>query len=435
MKIIRKLKSISCLSSFLVLLLLVKVIFAQEVFKFFEFAPRSQEKIAISKNSLEESFIPFNDFLSGFDLFINNPKIRDLDITILDKNNQVFWQKRVGIPIIDGGWWGQQYFITLGDNYQINSGEEYKLIIKGNLSNSSIDIFVKNVLEILQGTENYLYFPENLKKLKLDGQETNYTLKLALYENKETIPPVISNFRLEIINSQVAKILFNSNEPITYIFKYKSNLDSTTSTFEINYFENCPYQIKDCQITIDVVPGRNYNFLLEAYDYWQNKTEKEGSFQVLATSTDTSQGSGLVTKGESYNPNQTLGSQTSTGSLKQSNGFAKGLNVDQKFQKEPGQTLLEKSKSVKERIITSTEEKHLEERTSNQKMQKEEIITEKVTEQKEETLTEKPALISTSSGKINLPGLSKSSKKLNLYLFIIFAFLLLLIFLLKKFKK
>lgn len=418
--------------------MLVKIVFAQEVFKFFEFAPRSQEKITISKNSLEEDFIPFNDFLSGFDLFINNPKVRNLDISILDKDNQVFWQKRVGIPIISGGWWGQQYFITLGDNYQINSGEKYKLVIKGNSSNDLTDIFVKNILEILQGTETYLYFPENLENLKLDNKETDYTLKLALYENKETVPPIISNFRLEIINFQMAKILFNSNEPITYTFKYKSNLDLTTSTFEINYFESCPYQIKDCQITLDVLPGRNYDFLLEAYDYWQNKTEKEGSFQVLGTSTENSQSGSFTAEQEPSDYNQISRGQTSTINLNQSSqsqsNASKPLTISQKSQikstNDNKQTLFAKPKSSKERITTLTE-MYSEKRISKQK----EVITEKTVKQKEETTTEKLILVSTSSGVKNLPSFSRVSKKLKLYPFIIFVLLLLFVFLLKKFRR
>lgn len=434
MKIIKKLKSIYCLSSLFILLVLIRSVFAQEVFKFFEFAPRSQEKITISKNSLEETFIPFNDFLSGLDLFINNSKVRNLDITILDKNNQVFWQKKVGIPIIDGGWWGKQYFITLGDNYQINSGDEYKLIIKGNSNDSSMDIFVKNVLEILQGTESYLYFPENLKRLKIDSKETNYTLKLALYENKETIPPVISNFRLEVINSQVAKILFNANEPITYIFKYKSNLDSTTSTFEINYFENCPYQVKDCQITLDVLAGRNYNFLFEAYDYWQNKTEKEGSFQVLGTSTESYQKENL-TKQEFYSQSQTSGVDNLKQSGQSQSNFLRSLNSHQELQikttSDKKQTLFKKPKPTIEKITTLTEI-YLEDRSSQQK---EKIITEKKTEQKEEITTGKFILTSTSSEKTSSSSFVQLSKKLKLYPFIIFIFVLLFIFLFRKFKK
>lgn len=438
MKVIGKLKSIYYLSSFFILLFLIEITFSQEVFKFFEFAPRSQEKITISKNSLEGSFVPFNDFLSGFDLFINNPKVIDLDITILDKNNQVFWQKRVGIPIINGGWWGQQYFITLGDNYPINSGEEYKIFIKGNLNNSSIDIFVRNILEILQGTESYLFFPENLKNLKIDNKEINYTLKFALYENKETIPPIISNLRLEVINSQRAKVIFNSNEPIIYAFKYKSSLDSTTSTLEINYFENCPYQVRDCQITFDVLEGRDYNFLLEAYDYWQNKTEKEGNFQVLGISSESNQEKTSRDREGFYYQGQFPESKISTNNLKQSNqnsiDFSQNLKVvnqksERKFTNDNKQNFF-KNNPTSEKKETIFTEKYLEDNTKNQKKS---MMIEKLNNKAKESISKKQPSTSSQDIKIDLLNFSKPSQKI----FIVFIFLLvlILIFILRKFKR
>ncbi|GIW66674.1 MAG: hypothetical protein KatS3mg095_0572 [Candidatus Parcubacteria bacterium] len=435
MRFIKKLKSIYHLISFLILLVLVKITFSQEIFKFFEFAPRSQEKITISTNFIEEAFIPFNDFLSGFDLFVNNEKITDLDITILDKNDQIFWKKKVGIPVINGGWWGKEYFITLGDNYPINSGEEYKIIIKGDRINSSIDLFVKNVLEMLQGSESYLYFPENLRKIKIDGVETNYTLKLALYENKETIPPIISNFNLEVINSQMVRITFNSNEPIIYSLRYRDNIDLTTSTFSINYFENCPYQIKDCQIILDVFPGRVYNFVLEAYDYWQNKTEKEGSFQVNME--ESQKDNQIVTK-ESFQSNSNF-DFNNTKKINELNQFNKNLsesvnNLD--FVKKTEKTSNDKEKKV---LSKTNENENLNKETiiklNEQEKQKEKEIT---NSQKEKIISEeKINQTLTSSKNVESLNSSKFSKSLKIYIFllIIFLFLLLSFLFIKRFKK
>ncbi len=439
MKIIKKSKLIYCLSNFLILLLLGKIVSAQELFKFFEFVPRSQEKITISKNVIEESFIPFNDFLSGFNLFVNNLKVKDLDITILDKNNQVFWQKKIGIPIINGGWWGREYFIPLGDNYQINSGDEYKLIIKGNSASSSMDIFVKDVLEMLQGTESYLYFPENLKNLKIDGKETNYALKLAFYENKETIPPIISNFRLEIIDNQTVNILFNSNEPIIYLLKYKSNLDFSTSTFEINYFENCPYKVKDCQILLTVFPEREYNFLLEVYDYWQNKTEKEGSFKISGATTENRSQKSSMTEEKSFNQNQVsevgqpIKNQRSINNLDQTNknsaDFLKNLNISKNSLKESVDIKKEKI-SLKPETAKEQSNKFLESEIGG-------TTTEEVNGLIKDTKKINTNQTLTSSKETELLNHSGQSRMIKFYLiiFIVFIFLLLFVFLLKSFKK
>lgn len=403
-----------------------KINLAQEVFKFFEFAPRSQEKIRISNNILEQNFIPFNEFLSGFGLFIDNFQLRDdLEIKIIDKNNQVLWRRIMGLPIIEGSWWGQEYFIPLGDNYQINSGEEYILIIKTYSTSSLTDFFVKNTLEILQGTESYLYFPENLKKLKLDGIETNYTLKLTLYENKEFVPPVISNLRTEIISATSAKIVFNSNEPVIYSIQYKSDLDISTSTFEINYFENCPYQVKDCQVILDVLPGRNYTFFLSAYDYWQNKTELTGNLYIP-----------LQTREENnfQNTNSSITVQSSNqnqSSITSSKIISRQNNRDSNISTSSSEDIRISGYQNKNQIIEEKDQIELQER--------EKIVLEKQYLEKVEKKTELQFQQSPTTSFLlrikNLFNILKTRKIYTSFLFIIVAVLLILILFFKKIKK
>lgn len=264
---------------------------AQTVFKFFEFAPRSTDKIILDDTKLVQPFIPFNDFLSGFDLFLNNPEGGEFNLYILDKYNNLLWQKKAVLPSINGGWYGEPYFFSLGDNYGIRSGEEYRLVIE-NFSLPKLEIFMKNLLEILQGTESGLYFPETLKPLKINNQTSDYTLKLSLYENKEYLPPIISNFKIEMVSPRSVKIIFNSNEPIIYKLDYRKDSENSTSTYSINYFENCPYSIRNCEIGLNVLPDSHYIFILTASDYWNNTTTLKGEFdtpQEVSPSTPTDQ--------------------------------------------------------------------------------------------------------------------------------------------------
>ncbi|MEM5799822.1 MAG: hypothetical protein QXZ43_04130 [Candidatus Aenigmatarchaeota archaeon] len=210
---------------------------------------------------------------------------------ILDKYNNILWQKKEVVPPINGGWYGEPYFFSLGDNYGIRSGEEYRLVIE-NFSLPKLEIFMKNLLEILQGNESGLYFPETLKSLKINNQTSDYTLKLTLYENKEYLPPIISNFKIEMVSTRSVKIIFNSNEPVMYKLDYRKDLENTTSTYSINYFENCPYNVRSCEIEINVSSGSHYIFIISASDYWNNTTTLKEEFdtpQEVSTSTPTNQ--------------------------------------------------------------------------------------------------------------------------------------------------
>ncbi len=265
------------LISILILLLNPQFAFSQEVFKFFEFAPRSQENITLDDKILVQPFIPFNDYLSIIGFWLENPKVTKINLKIYSPNNQIVFEKDFNIPLIERSWWGEEYLLPLGENLRINSGQEYKTSITP-IENSPLKFFTKNLLELLQGSETYLYFPESLKPFSINNETTNFTLKLSLYEGRESSPPIISNFQVTINTPRSVTISFNANEPIIYIFDY--SFDSTTSTYQIEYFQNCPSGIRNCLINLNVLPGKSYRFVLKAFDFWQNYSSLEGTFQT-----------------------------------------------------------------------------------------------------------------------------------------------------------
>ncbi len=263
--------------SVLIFLLSPYFVFSQEVFKFFEFAPRSQENIILGDKILVQPFIPFNDYLSIIGFWLDNPKLTKINVKIYSPNNQIIFDKNFNIPLIEGSWWGEEYLLPLDENLRVNSGQEYKISITP-IEHSQLKFFAKNILELLQGSETYLYFPESLRPFIINNETTNFTLKLSLYEGKESSPPIISNFQVTINTPRSVTISFNANEPIIYIFEY--SFDSTTSTYQIEYFQNCPSGIRNCLINLNVLPGKSYRFVLKALDFWQNSSSLEGVFQT-----------------------------------------------------------------------------------------------------------------------------------------------------------
>jgi hypothetical protein len=257
----------------------VQISFAQEVFKFFEFAPRSQENIVLKNNILKQPFIPFNDYLSIIGFWIENPETATINLKIYSPQNNLIFNKNFTLPQISPNWWGEEFKLPLNQNLNLESGQEYLIVITP-VSDNKIKFYAKSTLELLQGSEDFLYFPETLKNLKLNNEEQNLTLKLSLYEGMENSPPIISNLQVIVNNPKNVTISFNSNEPIIYSLEYKSELETVTSSYQIDYFQNCPQSVRNCLINLNVLSGKNYYFLLKATDFWNNFSLVEGSFQT-----------------------------------------------------------------------------------------------------------------------------------------------------------
>jgi len=264
--------------NFLTLLLFLLIFKAQtqEEFKFFEYAPRSSEKITLAQNVLVQPFIPFNDYLSVIVLWLENSSSTKVTLSLIDDKDVVIKEKDFLIPVIEKSWWGEEYFFPLDDNLRINSGREYKLVLKSQ-ENNDLKIYTKNLLEKLQGTENYLYFPESLKPLLINNELSDYTFKLALYEGKESLPPSISNFEIIFPSYRKTKISFNSNEPIKISFNYGMQSKST-STITLDYFISCPEGIRKCELEFDTLSGTKYFYLLTVQDFWGNASSLAGDF-------------------------------------------------------------------------------------------------------------------------------------------------------------
>ncbi|GIW66372.1 MAG: hypothetical protein KatS3mg095_0270 [Candidatus Parcubacteria bacterium] len=259
-----------------------------EVYKFFEFAPDFGNRIEINANEeYVQKFIPFNDFLSMIRIWIENiGSSTNLSFTLLDNENNILENKNIIIPSTNFSWSGFYYDIPLSNNIRINSGNEYKFKLTTE-QNNNIKIFAFNLLELLQNIEFNLNLPETIKPLIINNSETEYSFKIALYEGTENLPPIISNLTSQIINQNSAQINFNANEPIRYEIIYYDNISYNTTTYQTEYFEVCPVDIRVCSTEINIQPEREYFVKLIAYDYWHNSSTAETNFNTYTnTSTD-----------------------------------------------------------------------------------------------------------------------------------------------------
>jgi hypothetical protein len=265
------------------ILLLSFLIFAsvigQEINKFFEVPIQTTNKFRLGSKILTQPIVSYNDFLSGISFWLDNPEISEIGIQIKNKNDTIIFEKNFDIPIITSTYWGSEYFFPLGKNIPINSGEEYKIIIQPkNLSN--LNFYYLYTYELLQGTEEKAYVFESIKELLINNNPSAKFLKLALYEGKENLPPQIANFKMKLNSPTETEISFNANEPIKYKFDYFDNIQKTTSTYEIKYYESCPAGIRDCIFKIGTQGGRKYKYLFKASDYWENFATLTGEWEA-----------------------------------------------------------------------------------------------------------------------------------------------------------
>jgi signal peptidase I len=270
-------KLILILSFFIILSVL-----GQEVNKFFEVEKQTTSKFKLGSKILTQSIKIYNDFLSGFSLWIDNDELSDITIKIKDNKGSFIFNENFTLPVVSSSYWGKEYFFSLGDNIKINSGDYYEIIIESQ-NISKANIYYLPFYELLQGSEESLVFSESINELLINNELSGKILKIALYEGKEYMPPQIFNFKIENINDNQTKISFNANEPVEYNFEYFDDLNKTTSTYKINYFETCPKNIRDCSFIIKTEPDRKYNYVLKINDFWKNFTILKGEWQTFFT--------------------------------------------------------------------------------------------------------------------------------------------------------
>jgi hypothetical protein len=253
-----------------------------EIYNFFEFAPDLGEKISITANNeYLQRFIPFNDYLSLIRIWVENLNYPStINFKIFDANNNLLVNKNLIIPLTTFTWSGTPFDIVLDKNLRITSGQNYKFIISTS-ENNNLKILAFNLLELIQNVETNLNLPETIKPLMINNSETQYSFKIALYEGTENLPPFISNLNYEILNTNEALITFNVNEPVIYELLVYDQLAQNTTSYGVNYYQSCPINIKNCYQIINIEPEKAYNLKLIVFDYWQNSSSAEISFNTF----------------------------------------------------------------------------------------------------------------------------------------------------------
>jgi len=367
----------------LILLIFFPLIITKaEVYKFFEFLPDMGVKFNLTPDIYyQQKFIPFNDHLSLISILVNNSStnITNMFLELYDFRNNLISRKNITVPPLPYKRTGNIFNIPLERNYQIESGREYKFSLYTNESNN-IEILGFNLIDLLQHTESNIYLPETIRPLFINDQETDKALKFSLYEGNENIPPVISNITTSIdFENKITFITFNSNEPIKYKILYWTN-NEATKTKEINYFESCPLNIRNCEINFSIILNRDYYFNLIASDYWLNTSSYYGNFNTYVSEEERSNEQVFEN-----NKNIRESNQTTYSNFNQNNIVQNGSQEQRKIK-------IEKY-NLKKNIYNNQENKKIKIEKIKEDEQKEKINIESQENKKEERTKESDVLI------------------------------------------
>src|SRR3989344_1015356 len=245
---------------------------------YFEFSPDEATPLRIGDyTSVAEVFLPKNEFLGGFDFWVDNPgpsgivtfRLRDVGGNFVNSKNAI-------IPHIDPVSGGTRVHVDFTNHVPVFGNQKYRFEIITSLADLNF-YYAPRILFLEHNAPPTSEYVNGAARI--DGEEKEFSFKFALYENTDTALPVISNVSAQIVSSSQVRVEFNANEPVDYKISYGiagGALNQHTDYRGI--YEFCGTGISVCGLTASVLPNQNYDFTLFSRDSWGNETNYSGSF-------------------------------------------------------------------------------------------------------------------------------------------------------------
>jgi len=265
-----------------ILLILVAPASAEEI-QYLEFTSRfSSEYIEVAEVNLpSQQFIPFNDTISGVDLWVDNnggAGYATVELRRLN-DNALLASKTVSIPAIPDIWGGEKFHVAFNSPVQVTSNGVYKINVLSSMP--SLHLYYSDIVDIQQHNSSYLSDASVLQAY-LGSVEQGFAFKFALYESDDNLQPVLSNVTANPISSSETLISFNSNEPVDYrVLLAPNGVTPADGTAFRGFYSRCNKEIGDCTAIVGTEPDTGYDYKLIVRDEWGNEGESTGSFTSL----------------------------------------------------------------------------------------------------------------------------------------------------------
>ena len=229
---------------------------------------------------------PQNDFLSGFDFWLDNVGEAGTAAFILrNAQNSIVAEKTINIGTTLPSPGGTRVHVGLDNAVQVSSTEVYDLEIATVMPD--LRFYYADNVKIIQHSSP-VFSPFLTGVTKINNVQKDFVIKFALYEDGDTQPPQISNFIITQQDSNFVTLAFNANEPIDYKVDYglAGGLQNLGSPYQ-NTFDSCTYGIKTCSLLLGIEPEKLYSYTIGAKDSWGNQAFFSGQFLMHALATPT----------------------------------------------------------------------------------------------------------------------------------------------------
>ncbi len=246
---------------------------------FFEFNPDAYQSLKPAlTGDVYEVFLPQNDFLRGFDLWLENRgSAGPLTLELFDGLNELVAQKTFTIPTItvEGG---QRFHFDFDALVSVVGNKSYALKISSSLP--QLFLYYAHRIRLLE--YNAPFADQYINGVaRVGSEEKEFSFKFALYESQENLPPVISNISFIASTPDKMRLDFNANEPVDYAVSWglPGMIDAHNLPFTGQY-QFCGASISFCSAVLQGVPGQTYNYKLTAKDSWGNEKSVTGTFAI-----------------------------------------------------------------------------------------------------------------------------------------------------------
>lgn len=250
---------------------------------YFEFSPDLTASLKIAGlQAPAQSFIPFNDYVSGFDIWLENQgSAGNLVVSLEDAAGTELARKTVTAPHTVKTWFGQKFHFDFNSAVSVSAGSGYKVHFETSLP--ELKIFYANLAQLRQHNADYS-IDKAVSPALLAGVEQDFAFKFALYDSdSDRSDPEILNAVPVLISPEQVEIRFNSNEPVDSQIEFGESGGSLNQNSPFNqFFRRCNLEISTCTKSLDVLPDRQYDFKLTLRDYWNNEAYATGTFRTSA---------------------------------------------------------------------------------------------------------------------------------------------------------
>jgi hypothetical protein len=246
---------------------------------YYEFNPDYAQSLLVSSDatSVEELFIPINEYLAGVDLWLSTGEVEGNITVSLLRNGTQLTTKTIALPAIADSEEGTRTYIGFPTQISVSSSATYTLRITSTSPTLRLYWGEQNTLIAHNGKTDPSFAGG---RARIDGEDRNFSFKFALYETTESAPPVLSNVSIQQSTTGQASIHFFANEPVDASVTYGNIAIPYSSTYS-----SCVSGLVPCSIFLPVQPGASYTYVLTARDIWGNASTATGQFTALGSTT------------------------------------------------------------------------------------------------------------------------------------------------------